>query len=59
MSDLAWKLGALPKSDDQAVIAAVGDSFGEIYRNYFSGEFLVNHDLPVEVRAFREERRVG
>lgn len=53
MSDLAWKLGDLSKSDDQAVIAAVGESFGEIYRNHFSGEFLVNHDLPVEVRAFR------
>ena len=53
MSDFAWKLGASPKGDDQAVIAAVGDCFSEIYRNYFSGEFLVNHDLPVEVRAFR------
>lgn len=53
MSDFAWKLGALPKSDDPAVIAAVGDAFGEIYRNHFSGELLVNHDLPVEVRAFR------
>lgn len=53
MSDSAWKLGALPNSDDQVVIAAVGDCFEEIYRNYFSGEFLVNHGLPVEVRAFR------
>jgi len=53
VSDFDWKLGALPKSDDHAVIAAVGDCFGEIYRNHFSGEFLVNHDLPVEVRAFR------
>jgi hypothetical protein len=53
MSDFTWKLGALPKRDDQAVIAAVGGCFGEIYRKYFSGEFLVNHNLPVEVRAFR------
>lgn len=54
MNDVAWKLGALPGSDDQAVIAAVGDCFGEIYRRHFSGEFMmVNHDLPVDIRAFR------
>jgi hypothetical protein len=53
MSDFAWQLGALPKNDDQGVIDAVGNCFGEIYRNYFSGEFLVNHDLPIEIRAFR------
>ena len=48
-----WKLGDSPKRDDQAVIAAVSKSFGEIYRNYFSNEFQVNHDLPIEIRAFR------
>jgi hypothetical protein len=48
-----WKLGDLPKCDDQAVIAAVSKSFGEIYTEYFSNEFLVNHDLPIEIRAFR------
>lgn len=53
MSDSAWRVSALAKSDDQAVIAAVGESFGEIYRKTFSDEFLVNHNLPVEVRAFR------
>jgi len=53
MSDSAWKLGALPNSADPTVIAAVGDCFKDIYRDYFSSEFLANHDLPVEVRAFR------
>lgn len=53
MSDPAWELGASPRSGDQAVIAAVEDAFGAIYRDWFSAEFLVNHDLPVEVRAFR------
>lgn len=53
MNDSVWKLGSLPKRDDQAVIAAVGDCFSEVYRKYFSGELLVNHDLPVEARAFR------
>ena len=48
-----WKLGESPKRDDHAVIAAVSKSFGEIYTKYFSNEFLVNHDLPIEIRAFR------
>jgi hypothetical protein len=48
-----WKLGDSPKRDDQAVIAAVSKSFGEIYTKYFSNEFLVNHDLQIEIRAFR------
>ena len=53
MTDSSWKLGTLPPSDDQTVIAAVRDCFGETYRNYFSDQFLVNHNLPIEVRAFR------
>jgi hypothetical protein len=48
-----WKLGESPKRDDQAVIAAVIKSFGDIYTRYLSTEFLVNHDLPIEIRAFR------
>lgn len=46
-------MGALPKGGDSAVIAAVGDCFGEIYRNHFSAELMVNRNLPVEIRAFR------
>ncbi|MBI5890921.1 MAG: [NiFe]-hydrogenase assembly chaperone HybE [Nitrosomonadales bacterium] len=53
MTDSAWKLGAAPASDDRAVVAAVSKSFGEIYRRYFSHEFQVNHDLPIEIRAYR------
>ena len=53
MTNINWRLGILPKSDDQTVISTVCECFGEIYRTYFSGEFLVNHDLPVEIRAFR------
>jgi len=53
LADCGWKLGALPENDDQAVIAAVGKSFGEIYRRHFSNEFHVNHNLPIDIRAFR------
>ncbi|MDD5058787.1 MAG: [NiFe]-hydrogenase assembly chaperone HybE [Sideroxydans sp.] len=48
-----WQLGEAHRGDDQTVIAAVRRSFGEIYTQYFRNEFLVNHDLPIEVRAFR------
>jgi len=53
VSDPAWQLGTLPRHDDPALIAAVSASFSEIYRQHFSSEWLVNHDLPVEIRAFR------
>jgi hypothetical protein len=52
-TDSTWRLGPSTASDDQAVIAAVSKSFGEIYTKYFSNEFLVNHDLPIEIRALR------
>lgn len=52
MTDRAWQLGEFP-GDERAVIAAVSKSFGEIYRKHFSNEFQVNHDLPIEIRAFR------
>ena len=48
-----WKLGSSPQHDDAAVIAAVCGSFGEIYAHQFAGEFQVNHNLPIEIRAFR------
>ncbi len=53
MTDRTWKLGDVANGDDQTVITAVKDSFGEIYRKHFSNEFHVNHKLPIEVRAFR------
>ena len=53
MNDPGWVLGTPARQDDQAAIAAVSACFNEIYRTHFSGEWLVNHDLPVEIRAFR------
>ena len=52
MADV-WALGESPQRDDAAVIAAVRNSFGEVYANHFAGEFQVNHNLPIEIRAFR------
>ncbi|MBZ0104229.1 MAG: [NiFe]-hydrogenase assembly chaperone HybE [Sulfuricella denitrificans] len=53
MTEAAWQASVLAGMEDQQVIAAVSRCFGAIYRQQFSGEWLVNHDLPVEVRAFR------
>ena len=53
LADSSWQLGSSPAGDDQAVIAAVSKSFGEIYTKYFSNELQVNHNLPIEIRAFR------
>ncbi|MDD5249337.1 MAG: [NiFe]-hydrogenase assembly chaperone HybE [Rhodocyclaceae bacterium] len=49
----AWRIGAALDADDAKVIAAVCNCFVAIYRKHFSGEWQVNHALPVEVRAFR------
>lgn len=38
---------------DEEVINAVITAFTELYQTYFINELLVNHHLPVEVRAFR------
>lgn len=53
MSDTNWKLGLVSGEDEQALKARVCRCFGEIYRQHFSSEWQVNHDLPIEVRAFR------
>ena len=53
MTESAWQAGAFPADDDQAVAAAVTRCFEEVYRRDFSGEWLVNHTLPIEIRAFR------
>lgn len=38
---------------DEAAINTVIAVFTELYQTYFINELLVNHHLPVEVRAFR------
>jgi hypothetical protein len=53
LADCGWQLGESPKRDDRAVIATVSKSFGEIYSHFFGNEFRVNHNLPIEIRAFR------
>lgn len=53
MSDAAWTLGTLAELDDRALAAAVKACFNEIYQQHFSSEWLVNHALPVEIRALR------
>lgn len=53
MIDSVWKLTWLASRDDQTVLATVLASFDAVYRTQFDGDWLVNHDLPLEVRAFR------
>lgn len=53
MSEAAWEPGMLSREDESAVAARVCECFGEIQRRHFSGEPLVNHELPVQIRAFR------
>lgn len=57
MSDAVWKLGTVSGEDEQALKARVCRSFDEVYRRHFSSEWQVNHDLPIEVRAFRHSDR--
>ncbi|NJO14371.1 MAG: [NiFe]-hydrogenase assembly chaperone HybE [Thioploca sp.] len=40
-------------ASDEAVINTVIGVFTELYQTYFIHELLVNHQLPIEVRAFR------
>lgn len=53
MPESVWQVESLARKDDQSVIDAVTRCFGEVYQQHFSGEWMVNHDLAVEVRAFR------
>lgn len=57
MTDAAWQLARFPRDDDQAVVEAVTRCFEEIYRTRFQDEWLVNHELPVEMRAFRRNNK--
>lgn len=53
MSEGGWSLVSFHPSDDQAIAEAATQSFEDIYRRQFQDEWLVNHALPIEVRAFR------
>lgn len=41
------------KKNDEEVINTVINVFTELYQTYFINEMLVNHNLPIEIRAFR------
>jgi len=47
-----WQLLDSAKNDEE-VIRTVIDVFTEQYHTFFVDELLVNHNLPVEIRAFR------
>lgn len=53
MSEAAWQLGPLAAVGDAQVIAGVRDCFDGLYHRHFGDDWQVNHELPVEVRAFR------
>lgn len=51
MSD--WQVSPLAADDDARLVADVRACFDDLYRRRFGEDWQVNHDLPVEVRAFR------
>jgi hypothetical protein len=53
MTEAVWQLGPLAAAGDAQAIAGVRDCFEGLYRSHFGDDRQVNHDLPVEVRAFR------
>lgn len=48
-----WVLVDVDGADDQSIAERATRCFEDIYQREFRDEWLVNHDLPVEVRAFR------
>jgi len=48
-----WQLLDSAKND-QEVISSVIEVFTGLYQAYFVNELLVNHNLPIEIRAFRQ-----
>jgi hypothetical protein len=54
MADTGWVVSPFAGERDDKVAAAVVASFRGVYQRHFSEEWLVNHDLPVEVRALRQ-----
>ena len=47
-----WQLLDSHQNDDD-LISAVLAVFTDLYQTYFVNELLVNHKLPIEIRAFR------
>jgi len=47
-----WQLLDFSQNDEK-LISYVINIFQEMYRTYFTDELLVNHNLPIEIRAFR------
>ncbi|MCK5719358.1 MAG: [NiFe]-hydrogenase assembly chaperone HybE [Thiomargarita sp.] len=39
--------------DDDAIVKQVLAVFSQLYQDYFLDELIVNHSLPIEIRAFR------
>lgn len=54
MAKAGWAVSPFAGAPDDKVAAAVVACFRGIYQRHFSEEWLVNHDLPVEVRALRQ-----
>ena len=49
-----WQLGAPElQADDKALTTSVIGLHEDLYRRNFSEEMLANHNLPIQVRAFR------
>ncbi|MCK5716967.1 MAG: [NiFe]-hydrogenase assembly chaperone HybE, partial [Thiomargarita sp.] len=47
-----WQLFDSDQDDDR-IVNTVIDAFRDMYETFFKNELLVNHDLPIEIRAFR------
>jgi hypothetical protein len=48
-----WQILDYAKND-QEIISSVIEVFTGQYQTYFVNELLVNHNLPIEIRAFRQ-----
>jgi len=44
----------LIETNEEELISTVIETFTQLYQNYFIHEELVNHNLPIEIRAFRQ-----
>ncbi|MDY6991527.1 MAG: [NiFe]-hydrogenase assembly chaperone HybE [Pseudomonadota bacterium] len=48
-----WQLYPEAENED-ALMTAVIHHFTEMYQHYFREEFFVNHNLPIEIRGYRQ-----
>lgn len=53
MRDASWQLGPLATAGDAPLVEGIRACFESLYRRHFSEDWLINRNLPVEVRAFR------